>query len=255
MLRMRSLPFQWLSLPMLVLCAVLSGWVNPPMAVSQPKLHSWSSQTESKNENAEDKKLPCLNSSSRCVEQLTKLAIANSFKLQQSVDRITAIERRLAVTEDRIEYTSKKKWTNYISTNPVNIIQNLFGGGGVQRDNIAIANLEVRTADLLAAKAELERQREAEKLEIENKVLRLILDFEAAERKHRLLSDRLVILNQQREVIRIGYRMGRGSTSQILGIEDRRDRLSEQLVNVSINEDESLRELQQMVGKSKYVDR
>ena len=171
------------------------------------------------------------------------------------MDRITAIERRLAVTEDRIEYTSKKKWTNYISTNPVNIIQNLFGGGGVQRDNIAIANLEVRTADLLAAKAELERQREAEKLEIENKVLRLILDFEAAERKHRLLSDRLVILNQQREVIRIGYRMGRGSTSQILGIEDRRDRLSEQLVNVSINEDESLRELQQMVGKSKYVDR
>ena len=125
----------------------------------------------------------------------------------------------------------------------------------MQRDNIAIANLEVRTADLLAAKAELERQQETEKLEIENEVLRLILDFGAAERKHRLLSDRLVILNQQREVIRIGYRMGRGSTSQILGIEDRRDRLLEQLVNVSIDENESLRELQQMVGKSKYVDR
>ena len=105
------------------------------------------------------------------------MAIANSNKLQQTAERISLIEQRLAVTEDRIEYTSKKKWTNYISTNPVDIIQNLFGGGGVQRDNIAIANLEVRTADLLAAKAELERQQEEEKLEIEDEVLNLLLDY------------------------------------------------------------------------------
>ena len=120
----------------------------------------------------------------------------------------------------------------------------------MQRDNIAIANLEVRTADLLAAKAELERQQSEEKLKIENKVLRLVLDLEAAKRKQELLSDRLEILNQQREVIRIAYRMGRGSTSQILGIEEKRDRLSDQLVNVSINKNESLRELQQTVGES-----
>ena len=54
----------------------------------------------------------------------------------------------------------------YISANPVNIIQNIFGGGDVQRDNIAIANLEIRTADLLAAKAELERQQSEEKVKI-----------------------------------------------------------------------------------------
>lgn len=156
----------------------------------------------------------------------------------------------MAVTEERIDYTSKKKWTNYISTNPVDIIQSLFGGGGIQRDNIAIANLEVRTADLLAAKAELERQQEEEKLKIKNKVLRLVLDFEAAKRKLELLSDRLATLNQQREVIRIAYQMGRGSTSEILGIEEKRDRLSDQLVNVSIDKNESLRELQQTVGES-----
>ena len=150
MLRMRSLPFQLLNLPMLVLCAVLSGSVNPPMAVSQPKSLSWSSPTEmQKEDSAENKEIPCLNSSERCVEQLTELAIANSFKLQQSADRIALIEQRLAVTEERIDYTSKKRWTNYISTNPVNIIQNLFGGGGVQRDNIAIASLEIRTTDLI----------------------------------------------------------------------------------------------------------
>ena len=248
MLRMRSLLYPWLNLPMLILFAVLSGSVNPQMAHSQPRSLSWSDRIEKSNENKEETKFLCSNSSNECVERLTNRAIANSNKLQQTSDRINAIERRLAVTEDRIDYTSKKKWTNYISTNPVNIIQNLFGGGGVQRDNISIANLEIRTADLLAAKAELERQQEEEKLEIEEDVLNLLLDYEAAERKHELLLSQLKILEQQREVMRIAYRMGRGSTSQLLGMENRRDRMTEQIVDVEIKQDESMRELLQLVG-------
>ncbi|MDJ0568664.1 MAG: hypothetical protein QNJ53_06415 [Pleurocapsa sp. MO_192.B19] len=64
-------------------------------------------------------RLPC----DECVAELTEKAIANSFKLKTLEERITLIEQRLAVAEDRIEYTSKKKWTNYISANPVDIIQ------------------------------------------------------------------------------------------------------------------------------------
>ena len=123
----------------------------------------------------------------------------------------------------------------------------------MQRDNIAIANLEVRTADLLAAKAELERQQSEEKLKISNKVLRLVLDFEAAKRKQELLTSNLETLEQQREIMRIAYRMGRGSTSQILGIEEKRDRLEDQLVKISIDKNESVRELRQTVGKTKAV--
>ena len=155
---------------MLVLLGGLSSWVNPQMALSQPKSLSWSNQIESKHEEREEK-LTCLNSNKQCVEQLTELAIANSSKLKQSAERIALIEQRLAVTEDRIDYTSKKKWTNYISTNPVDIIQNLFGGGGVQRDNIAITDLKIRTTDLLAAKAELERQQEEEKVNLSDRIL------------------------------------------------------------------------------------
>ena len=205
-------------------------------------------QTETQPEERE-KNLPCLNSSSKCVKQITSRAIANSPKLKQSKSRIALIDQRLAVTEERIDYTSKKKWTNYISADPVNIIQNLFGGGGVQRDNIAIASLEIRTTDLLAAKAELERQQEEEKLKIEDKVLRLVLEVEAAKRKYNLLSSSLETLEQQREVMRIAYRTGRGSTSQILGMESRRDRTIEQLTNVEIDKDEFVRELLQLVGE------
>ncbi len=151
-----------------------------------------------------------------------KLA-ANSFKLKTLAERITLIEQRLELAEDRIEYTRKKKWTNYISTNPINILQNIFGGGDVQRDNIAIASLEIRTADLLAAKAELERQQEEEKVKLRDRVLRLLLDYEAAQRRHELLTSQLKTLEQQQRVARVSYRMGRGSTSQILGMEDKRD--------------------------------
>ena len=258
MLIRRSLPYPLLNLPMLVLSGVSLGSVNPQMAHSQPKSPLWLNQNQTEKQSAENEKnqLPCLNSSNECVEQLTERAIANSNKLQQTAERIALIEQRLEVTEERIDYTSKKKWTNYISTNPVDIIQNLFGGGGVQKDNIAIANLEVRTTDLLAAKAELERQQEAEKLEIEDEVLNLLLNYEAANRKHELLLSQLETLEQQREVVRIAYRMGRGSTSQILGIESKRDHTIEQLTEVEIKQNESVRKLFQLIGESKKsIDR
>jgi hypothetical protein len=192
--------------------------------------------------------LPCLTSSNECVNELTTRAIAHSSKLQKLSERIAIIDERLKVTGERIDYVSKKGWTNYISTNPVTIIQNIFGGGNVQRDRIAIADLEIKTADLLAAKAELERQQEEEKVEIGNKVLHLLLDYEAASRRHELLSSQLETLNQQREVTRIAYKFGQSSTSQILGMEDKRDRLSEQIVDVEIKRSEVVRELKQLTN-------
>ncbi len=126
----------------------------------------------------------------------------------------------------------------------------------MQRDNIAIASLEIRTADLLAAKAELERQQEEEKVKIGDleeirfagRILRLLLDYEAAQRRHELLSSQLKTLEQQQRVARVSYRRGRGSTSQILGMSDKRDRLTEQLTNVSIKKDESLRKLLHLIS-------
>ena len=76
------------------------------------------------------------------MTELTERAIANSFKLETLTARIALIDERLELAEDRIEYTRNKKWTNYISANPVNILQNIFGGGAVQRDNIAITQCQ-----------------------------------------------------------------------------------------------------------------
>ncbi|MBE9168597.1 hypothetical protein IQ238_14125 [Pleurocapsales cyanobacterium LEGE 06147] len=48
--------------------------------------------------------------------------------------------------DDRLEYSQKKTWTNYVTLDPVKLLQNLFGGGDVQRDRLAIADLEIKTA-------------------------------------------------------------------------------------------------------------
>ncbi len=217
------------------------------MAVSQSESYS-KSKTVKINVNAPlTVGLPCISSSDECVEELTEKAIASSFKLETLTARITLIDERLELAEDRIKYTRNKKWVNYISTNPVNIIQNIFGGGAVQRDNIAIASLEIRTADLLAAKAELERQQEEEKVEISDRILKLLLDYEAAQRRHELLKNQLATLEQQQRVARVSYRRVRGSTSQMLGMADKRDRTLEKIIDTEIEKDEAVRELGQLI--------
>ena len=102
----------------------------------------------------------------------------------------------------------------------------------------------------------MERQQEEEKVEIGDlseirfagRILRLLLDYESATRKHELLTSQLKTLEQQQRVARVSYRLGRGSTSQILGMADKRDRLREKIVDAEIEKDEAVRELGQLTG-------
>ncbi len=81
-----------------------------------------------------------------------------------------------------------------------------------------------------------------------DRVLRLLLDYEAAQRRHELLTSQLKTLEQQQRVARVSYRNGRGSTSQMLGMNDKRDRLIEKIVEVEIEKDEAVRELGQLMN-------
>ncbi len=223
---------------------ILNFLVKMPVVVAQP-IAANNEQSQTIELTVENKF--CLNSSDECVAELTEKAIASSFKLETLIARIALIDERLELAEDRIKYTRNKKWTNYISTNPVNIIQTIFGGGAMQRDNIAIASLEIRTADLLAAKAELERQQSEEKGSIGDRILRLLLDYEAAERRYKLLNNQLQTLQQQQKVARVSYRNGRGSTNHMLSMGDKRDRTIEKIVEVEIERDEAVRNLLNLI--------
>ena len=80
------------------------------------------------------------------------------------------------------------------------------------------------------------------------RILRLLLNYESATRKHELLSSQLKTLEQQQRVARVSYRLGRGSTSQMLGMSDKRDRLTEKIIDTEIKKDEAVRELGQLMN-------
>ncbi len=160
---------------------------------------------------------------------------------------------------DRKEYAESKLWTNYLPTssstssildvvNPFAWIQNLAGGGQMQRDRLAIADLEVKAATLEAARAELERKREQEKINLGEKVLQLLLDYEAATRQVELVESQVRTFQVSREAFRIRYRFGEGTTEQWLSFEERENKLNQQLMTVKTKQEETVRELKQLVG-------
>ena len=128
------------------------------------------------------------------------------------------------------------------------LLQNIFGGGDVQRDKLAIADLQVKTAQLESALAELEVQKEEQKILLGEKVLRLLLDIESNERTIALIQSQQNTFALQNEVFRIQYRFGQGSTEQLLGMTTRGDRLDEQLTAAQIKRDGAVRELGQVTG-------
>ena len=209
--------------------------------------------------NNTNSELPWLDTTNPCVEQLTQAAIASSLTLQTLNERITLIDERLALMGDRKDYAESKLWTNYIPTttnidgiiDPFAWIRNLAGGGDMQRDRLRIADLEVKGATLEAARAGLERQREEEKVKLGEKVLQLLLSYEAATREVELVESQIKTFEVSRELFRIRYQLGRETTEEWLSFQEKENRLNEQLILGMIKQDEAVRELRQLIGLKK----
>ncbi|MEO1466896.1 MAG: hypothetical protein AAFR89_11885, partial [Cyanobacteria bacterium J06633_1] len=154
-----------------------------------------------------------MDSSSKCIELLAAKAIANSPELLTLDEQIALIDRRLVVAGKRIEHTSNKRWTNYISSDPLRIAANVLGGGDVQRDNIAIADLEVKSGELEAYRANLHRRKAEIKSQLREEVLGLVLEYEESVRQYSLVESQLAGHQVQQQIMEIDYRYGEGSTS------------------------------------------
>ena len=192
--------------------------------------------------------MPCLNSSPDCIELLTEKAIAHSPELKTLDEQIAIIEQRLALSQDSIRYSKRRRWTNYLTTDPIRLLQNLFGGGDVQRDNLAITGLEIRKADLEAAKALLLRRREETRILLGDKVLNLVLEHQRAQRQEALTQTQLHNQQLRNRIAEIDYRYGDGSTSQILSLGQQEQQLEIQLLQHQLAQTEAQRKLLQLTG-------
>jgi hypothetical protein len=210
--------------------------------------------------------LPCLKSSNECIEKLTEAAIclqqrfapAHSHELQTLEERIGLLDGRLSLAGESINYAESKLWTNYIpdsfSPNPLNIInpfswiKNIFGGGDIQRSRIAIADLQLKKANVEAQRAELERRYAEVQAQTREKILALVLEYEAALRQAALITAQLNNHQIITKVMEIDYRMGGSSTESYLAALEKQEKLENQLIQIQIAQQESLRKILSLTG-------
>ncbi len=190
-----------------------------------------------------------MSSSNECIELLAAKAIANSPELVTLDEQIALIDKRLVVAEKRIDHTSKKRWTNYISSDPLRIAANILGGGDVQRDNLAIADLEVKSAELEAYRANLHRRKAEVKSQLREEVLGLVLEYEAAEREYVLAQSKLATYSQQRQLIEIDYQFGNGSTTQMLNMWQQGESLEAEISKIDNQRDRVVKLIMQLVDR------
>ena len=202
--------------------------------------------------------LPCLDSSPKCIDVLTEAAIAHSGELQTLEERIGLLDMRLGIATDSINYAESKLWTNYIpgsySPNPFNLInpfswlKNIFGGGDIQREKIAIADLQLKKANVEVQRARLERRYSEVQDQMREKILSLVLEYEAAGRQIAFITDQLNNHLILFKVMEIDYRFGGSSTDAYLTAIEKQERLENQLIQVQISQRDLFRKILSLTG-------
>lgn len=177
--------------------------------------------------------LPCLNSSVECLSELTEEAIAHSLEIQ-------SIDERLVLGDDRISHARRRRWTNLITSDIPRLIANILGGGDMQRDRIAIAELELRQADLVRRRWEVSEA-------IAQDIVDLVLDWERLGRRLELMDTQLQTQQQREAVMEAAYRTGSGSTSSMLITWQRTEDMEARLLEWQVEQTQTRQELERVV--------
>jgi endonuclease YncB( thermonuclease family) len=111
------------------------------------------------------------------------------------------------------------QWTNYLDIlNPVGLIQNVLGGGAIAQGDLAIANLDLRAAEIEAA-------RDDEKIKVSELILAHLTAYESTSQDLSLSQQRFITFSTRVQLIESDYRKGRYSTEIMLPLWEERDRL------------------------------
>ena len=165
---------------------------------------------------------------------MTTLAISQSSE-------IAVIEERLELAAERREYTESRWWVNWITMDPLELVQNILGGGNVGRDRLEVAALEVEAANLI-------RRREEVAETLAREVVDQVLEYEQLGRRLELLDAQIVTQEQREAVLEVSYRMGEGSTINMLGIWQQTEDMVAKRAELTITRERLVTELEQLTG-------
>ncbi|MFG6107182.1 hypothetical protein U2F10_33410 [Leptothoe sp. EHU-05/26/07-4] len=171
-----------------------------------------------------------------CLERLTQQAIAQSSEIE-------AINQQLELTAERQDYAEARQWTNYLTMDPVRLIQNVLGGGDVQRDRLAIATLELEAANLI-------RRREEVTEGIAREIVDLVLNYEHLDRQAMLLVSQLESHRLQVAVAEARYRTGQGATTSMIGLWQRTADLAARCSEYRIGQAQDIQNLEILIGET-----
>ncbi|MEM9091942.1 MAG: hypothetical protein AAGC93_24800 [Cyanobacteria bacterium P01_F01_bin.53] len=169
-----------------------------------------------------------------CLEILTQQAIAQSSEIE-------TINQQLELTDQRQDYARNRQWTNYLTLDPLRLVQNVLGGGDVQRDRLELGALELREAELI-------RRREEVAEGIAQDVVDLVLDYEKFGRQANLIASQLETHRLRVTVRESAYRTGQGSTESMLSLWQRTEDLEARCQERLIGQAQVVRELEVLVG-------
>lgn len=142
--------------------------------------------------------------------------------------------------DDRIHYSRRRRWTNYITTDPVRLVQNLLGGGDMQRDRLAIAELELQQADLVRRRWEVSEA-------VAQTIIDQVLNWERLDRQLELLDSQILTQQQQQAVMEASYRTGLGSTPTMLTVWQRSEDLEARQIEAQIDQTQTRQGLERLV--------
>lgn len=170
-----------------------------------------------------DVTLPCTDPSPQCIQQLGDLALAGSLEIK--------------TLDEAIKYQKKKMWSSWLNAdgfNPVavgfRVLRNVIGGG-----DRAVLKLEI---------ARLEQRRSAVEDSLRQSVAATLVDLDAARQRREQAIARLRGHEAREQLMLIGYRLGEGSTEQLLQLYQRRDELRAEIAAATIVVDQILFRLQ-----------
>ncbi len=229
--RMRSQTWPLSVHPMRVEFVASNGWARTLAVCCLLKLLLWSAPALA---------LQCLDSSTECLEILTQQAIEQSSEIE-------AINQQLALTAERQDYAEARQWTNYLTLDPIRLVQNVLGGGDVQRDRIAISGLELETANLIRRREEVAEQ-------ITSDVVDLVLRHDAFIRRGELVYSRLVTQQQREAAQEAKYRTGQSSTDSMLRTWQRTEDLTAKCEENRISHTQTIQELYVLMGEDSSIN-
>ena len=113
---------------------------------------------------------------------------------------------------------------------------------------IAIADLELKKANVEAQRAELERRYAEVESQTREEILTLVLEYEEALRQTALITAQLNNHQIITKVMEIDYRFGGSSTESYLAAVEKQERLENQFIQTQIAQQESLRKILSLTG-------